>query len=185
MSMGTVYARLDDKLRRFIAAQHLYFVASAPLAGDGLVNVSPKGYVDTFAVLDDVTVAYLDLTGSGIETLAHLRENGRLTVMFCSFDRQPKILRLQGRGEVVLASDERWSDLVGRFGEHVGVRSIVVLHIDRIADSCGYAVPQYEFTGERDVLDADHARHGREYVENYQRTRNATSLDGLPALDPV
>lgn len=180
--MGQVHERLDDRLRAFMAAQPMFFVASAPLAADGHVNLSPKGYRDTFTVLDDTTVAYLDLTGSGVETVAHLRENGRLTVMFCSFDRAPKILRLHGRGEVVLPGEPRWDDLAGRFGEHVGARSVVVLHVERISDSCGYAVPRMELQEERDVLTADHARRGRAYVEDYQRRRNGRSLDGLPGL---
>jgi predicted pyridoxine 5'-phosphate oxidase superfamily flavin-nucleotide-binding protein len=181
--MGKVYAALDDRLRAFIAAQPMFFVATAPLAADGTVNVSPKGYRDTFAVLDDTTVAYLDLTGSGAETIAHLRENGRLTIMFCSFDRQPKILRLHGQGEVVVPGHDRWASLLGHFADHVGARSVVVLRVQRIADSCGYAVPLMDLAQERPMLDDDHARRGADGVVSYQRKHNAASLDGLPALE--
>lgn len=180
--MGKVYERIDERLRGFLEAQHLFFVASAPLSGDGMVNLSPKGYADTFIVLGDTQVAYLDLTGSGVETIAHLRENGRLTIMFCSFDRQPKIVRLYGRGTVVTPIDLDWDRLATRFGEHVGARAIVVLDVERISDSCGYAVPHYTFVGQRGLLDDDHERRGPDGVLEYQRTRNAASLDGLPGL---
>src|SRR4051812_24498347 len=136
----------------------MFFVATAPESG-GHVNVSPKGYQDTFAVLDEHTVAYLDLFGSGSETIAHLRDNGRITVMFCSFARQPKILRLYGTGRVVRLDAPEWDALIGRFGVgHVGIRSIVVVQVERIADSCGYSVPFMEQVGERSLLDD---RHGR------------------------
>ena len=180
--VGQVFERLDERLRVFIAAQQVFFVATAPRSDEGLVNVSPKGYADTFAVLDGTTVAYLDLTGSGVETVAHVRENGRLTVMFCSFQRTPKILRLYGRGEVVTPADDRWEQLLEHFPPHAGARCVVVLHVERIADSCGYAVPRYEYVGERDVLERAHRRKGREALAAYQADRNAESLDGLPGL---
>ena len=182
--MGQVFERLDARLRAFLAAQHVFFVATAPRSDDGLVNVSPKGYADTFAVLDDTTVAYLDLTGSGIETVAHVRENGRLTVMFCSFDRTPRIVRLYGRAEVVTREDDRWVSLLEHFAPHAGARCVVVLRVERIADSCGYAVPRYEYAGERDVLERSHSRKGSQSLAAYRAQRNAESLDGLPGLPP-
>lgn len=186
--MGQVYERLDERLRAFLAAQHLFFVATAPSGGEGHVNVSPKGYADTFTVLDDTTVAYLDLTGSGIETVAHVRENGRLTLMFCSFDAAPKILRLYGRGEVVDPGDRRWPGLLARFGSRAGARCVVVLHLERVTDSCGYAVPRFDFAGERDVLERSHRRRGVRGLAAYRAERNRVSIDGLPgardAADP-
>lgn len=184
--MGQVFARLDDRLRAFLAAQPMFFVASAPLAADGIVNVSPKGHGDTLAVLDDdTTVAYLDLTGSGIETIAHVKENARLTLMFCSFDRQPRILRLSGRGEVVEPGDDRWPQLRGCFPAYQNGRAVVVLHVDRIADSCGYAVPLMSYAGERDLLERSAERRGPAGLAAYRTERNATSLDGLAGLAPA
>lgn len=160
--MAQVFTELDERLIKFIASQPMFFVATAPSLNDsgggGHVNVSPKGYRDTFAVLDRLTVAYLDLTGSGAETIAHLRQNGRITIMFCSFAREPKILRLYGTGDVVVPAEPRWQELAASFpwtgdgepapGEsHLGTgtdrgqrRAIIVVNLDRIADSCGYAV---------------------------------------------
>src|SRR4029450_406348 len=132
--MGKVFETLDDDLRAFIARQHVFFVATAPLGADGHVNLSPKG-LDTFRVLGTATVADLDLTGSGVETIAHLRENGRLTVMFCAFEGRPRILRLYGRGRAVEPSDAEWSALSADFPQTPGARSVIVLDVDRIADS--------------------------------------------------
>lgn len=181
--MGKVYETIDDRLRAFIAAQPMFFVATAPASG-GHVNVSPKGYPDTFAVLDGRTVAYLDLYGSGAETIAHLRENGRITVMFCSFGRQPKVLRLYGTGRVVRPDTAEWDALIGVFGAgHAGTRMIVVVDVERVADSCGYAVPHMTLAGERTLLDDQHGRRAPEEWEP-RVLRNATSVDGLPALEP-
>src|SRR5688500_8571344 len=149
--MGKVFAELDDDLRAFIARQHLFFVASAPLSADGHVNLSPKG-LDTFRILGPTTVAYLDLTGSGVETVAHLPENGRLTVMFCAFEGRPRILRLFGRGRAVEPGDREWAAVSAGFPAMPGVRSVVVLDVERIADSCGYGVPRFEFAGDRPQL---------------------------------
>jgi len=179
--MGKVYERIDDGLAAFMAAQPMFFVASAPAVG-GHVNVSPKGYADTFTVLGPNHVAYLDLTGSGAETIAHLRQNGRLTVMFCSFDAKPRILRLYGTGRAALPGDEGWADLLARFGEHPGARSVVVLSVERIADSCGFAVPRMSLDGDRPVLDDAHRTRGPEYLREYRATRNVVSIDGLPAF---
>jgi hypothetical protein len=184
VEVGKEFAELDDDLRAFIARQHVFFVASAPLAADGHVNVSPKG-LDTFRVLGPGTVAYLDLTGSGVETIAHLRENGRLTVMFCAFEGRPRILRLHGRGRVVEPGDMDWAAVSAEFPESPGVRSVVVLDVERIADSCGYGVPLFEFVGDRPQLAEWAAKKGAEGLREYQSRKNRTSIDGLPGLRSV
>ena len=182
--VGQVFERLSDRWRRFIAAQPMYFVATAPSGPDGHVNVSPKGYADTFAVLDDTTVGYLDLDGSGVETIAHLRQNGRVTIMFCSFTRNAKILRLYGRGRVVVPSDPDWAALLGRFGPHPGVRSIIVVELDLIADSCGYSVPTMTEVAERDLLDR-WARRPDTVAQRVDRAgTQRRSIDQIPALAP-
>ncbi len=180
--MGKVLAEIDDGLARWLEAQPMFFVATAPLAVDGLVNCSPKGTAGTFAVLDPHRVAYLDLTGSGIETVAHLRENGRIVVMFCAFTGRPNIVRLHGTGAVLTPGDQEFAELVGRFTQHPGVRAIIVVDVQRIADSCGYAVPRMEHVADRDVLDLANAKKGEPALAAYRATRNATSLDGLPGL---
>lgn len=180
--MAKEFASLDQSLRDFIGEQATFFVATAPSTG-GRINLSPKGYGDTFAVLDDHTVAYLDLFGSGVETVAHLQDNGRITVMFCSFSRNSRILRLFGTGRVVRPDDAEFATLRTHFGDrHDGVRTIVVVAVERIADACGFAVPYYELVDERPVLDAYHAKATQ---ESYTRAveRNLRSIDGLPALD--
>ncbi|MCU0703676.1 MAG: pyridoxamine 5'-phosphate oxidase family protein [Fimbriiglobus sp.] len=179
--MGKLFAAIDDDLRAFITAQRMFFVATAPLSADGHVNLSPKG-LDSFRVLGPTTVAYLDLTGSGVETIAHLRENGRLTVMFCAFEGRPRIVRLQGRGRVVTPTDAEWAELSGHFPAMPGVRSVIVLDADRISDSCGYGVPRYEFVGDREQLPAWAEKKGPDGVKEYQARKNAASIDGLPGL---
>ncbi len=180
--MGQVLESIDDKLAAWMTAQPMFFVATAPLAGDGLVNCSPKGMAGSFVVLDGHRVAYLDLTGSGIETIAHLRENGRIVVMFCAFDGRPNIVRLHGTGRPVLPGDDDFDGLVSRFPEHPGIRSVIVVDVTRIADSCGYAVPRLDYVEDRDVLDLHNAKKGPEALATYRETRNAESLDGLPGL---
>jgi len=177
------FASLDESLREFIAEQAMFFVATAPSVG-GRINLSPKGYHDTFAVLDEHTVAYLDLFGSGAETIAHLRDNGRITVMFCSFGRNSRILRLYGTGRAVRPDADEFPSLAAHFGEqHAGIRSVIVIDVQRIADSCGYAVPYYELVDERPVLDKAHAKTPDEKWAGAVM-RNRRSIDGLPALDP-
>jgi hypothetical protein len=194
--MGKLYPELDQRLRKFIAAQPIFFVATAPcLTADGEgghVNVSPKGYRDTFAVLGPRQVAYLDLTGSGAETIAHLRQNGQITIMFCAFDTAPKILRLYGTGRIVLPGDERWDDLAGNFGGHPGAgnaygseRAIIVVDVHRIADSCGYSVPVMELKEERDLLLGWADRKSPAGLTAYRAEKNGVSIDGLPAIDPA
>jgi hypothetical protein len=179
--MGTRYDSLDDRLTAFLLAQPMFFVGTAPLAGDGHVNVSPKGMAGTFAVLGPGRVAYLDYTGSGVETLAHLRENGRIVLMFCAFEGPPKIVRLHGRGHAVLAGTAGFAALRPAFGKErtAGQRSIVVVDLDRITDSCGYAVPLLDFRADRDVLDRSQERRDDAWFSEYWATRNATSIDGL------
>ncbi|MTE16915.1 pyridoxamine 5'-phosphate oxidase family protein [Nocardia aurantiaca] len=182
--MAKQFSHLDGPLRQFIEAQAMFFVATAPSQG-GRVNLSPKGYQDTFAVLDDHTVAYLDLFGSGVETISHLRENGRITIMFCSFSRNSRILRLFGSGRVVRPDDPEFIDLRTNFGlTHPGIRAVIVVHLERIADACGYSVPYYELIGERPVLDTHHARQPEEKFAGRIAGDNGRSIDGLPALDP-
>ncbi|MEW5812386.1 MAG: pyridoxamine 5'-phosphate oxidase family protein [Actinomycetota bacterium] len=182
--MAKEFARLDESLREFIAAQAMFFVATAPSVG-GRVNLSPKGYRDTFAILDEHTVAYLDLFGSGAETIAHLRDNGRITVMFCSFTRQSRILRLYGTGRVVRPDDAEFDRLASCFGAlHPGVRAAIVVDVERIADACGFAVPYYDLVDERPVLDDYHATLSEEKFARRIAGDNGHSIDGLPALEP-
>jgi hypothetical protein len=188
--MGAVYDELDERLIHFITSQPMFFVATAPCldqtGAGGHVNVSPKGYRDTFAVIDSLTVAYLDLTGSGAETMAHLRQNGRITVMFCSFDRAPKIVRIYGAGRVILPQDQDWSDFAKHFPRsdtpHESHRAIVVVSADRISDSCGYAVPMMDLVTERDVLDRWAERKSAGELVAYREKKNSSSIDGLPAF---
>lgn len=184
--MGKVYESITDRLREFIEAQPVFFVASAPLDSDGHVNLSPKGRAGTLAVLDEHTVAYLDFGGSHAETTAHLRENGRITLMWCAFDGPPKVLRVHGRGEVVFRDDPRFAELVARFGDAdaPGLRSVVVVRALRVSDSCGYAVPFMDYREDRDL----HYRHfGRKSDEEFvdycaKKEFNGFSVDGLPAV---
>jgi hypothetical protein len=181
VGMGKVYEVLDERLGEFIRRQHVFFVATAPLAGEGRVNVSPKG-LDTFTILGPRQVAYLDLVGSGIETIAHLRENGRITLMFCAFEGPPRIVRLYGRGEALEPGTPGFDALVARFPAHPGARSVVRVDLHRIADSCGYGVPLMRFEKERDQLHAWAERKGADGLERYKREHNRASLDGLPGL---
>jgi hypothetical protein len=180
--MARTLDALDDALVAWIAKQPVFFVATAPSGRDGHVNLSPKGY-DSFRVLDPTQVAYLDLTGSGVETVAHIRDNGRLTIMFCAFSGPPRILRLYGSGEVIAPNDERFAELVQRFPRLPGVRSVILLSIERISTSCGFAVPNMELTGERSNL-LEFAERGESAgtLAAYRAKENAFSIDGLPGL---
>ena len=149
--MGKVYDGIDDRLADFLGRQHVFFVGTAPTDPDGHLNVSPKG-LDTFRILGPRAVAYLDLIGSGIETVAHLRQNGRITIMFCAFEGRPLVLRLHGRGRVVEPGDPEWEGLIAGFPDYPGARAVVVMDVERISDSCGFAVPLYEDRGERSQL---------------------------------
>lgn len=181
--MAKVFSHIDDSLREFIAEQAMFFVATAPSQG-GHINLSPKGYADTFAVLDDHTVAYLDLFGSGVETIAHLRDDGRITIMFCSFSRNSRILRLFGTGRMLRPDDDEFARIRTHFGEmHPGVRAAIIVDVERIADACGFAVPYYELVDDRPVLDT---YHDKQPAEAYARSigRNQRSIDGLAGLEP-
>lgn len=179
--MGRVMDHVDDATAAWISEQHLFFVASAP-HHDGHVNVSPKG-LDSFRVLSPSVVAYLDLTGSGAETIAHIRENGRVTVMFTAFDGPPRIVRLYGSGAVHVPDSDRFAELVAHFGDRRGVRSIITIDVERVQDSCGYAVPLMDFVEDRGRLDTWVEHRSDEQIATYWAEKNASSIDGLPALD--
>ncbi len=175
--MAAFYEKLNDKLTDFVRRQPIYFVATA--ARDGRINLSPKGN-DTLRVLNEKTVAYLDLTGSGSETSAHLIADGRITMMLCSFEGDPLILRLYGRGEVVRPNDPKWLDLVGNFTQLPGQRQIVVLHIDSVQTSCGFAVPKMDLVEPRNVLVDWADKQGPDGLVEYRARKNVKSIDGLP-----
>ncbi|MEO3790118.1 pyridoxamine 5'-phosphate oxidase family protein [Nonomuraea sp. B10E15] len=186
--MGKTYDSITDRLRTFIEAQPVFFTATAPLAGDGTVNLSPKGVSGSLAVLDELTVAYLDFAGSNAETVAHLRENGRITLMWCAFQGPPTIVRVHGRGEPVFRDDPRWAELAARFptvdaGVH-GLRAIVVVHAELIRDTCGFAVPLMSYEQDRDLHAKRFAREDDESLNAYfsRKEHVATSIDGLPGL---
>lgn len=182
--MGRTYETIDESLARFITAQQVFFVATAPLAADGHVNLSPKG-LDGLRILDPVSVAYLDLTGSGVETVAHLRQNGRVVLMFCAFEGPPKIVRLHGRGTVLEPGDPGFETLRALFPAREAVRSIIRVAVERIADSCGYGVPRYRYEGQRPQLPEWAERKGPEGVIRYRAENNARSIDDLPGLPSV
>lgn len=183
--MGKVYESIDDRLRNFITSQPVFFVASAPAGVDGHVNVSPKGMTGTFAVLGPHRVAYLDYFGSGAETVAHLRENGRVTLMFCAFEGPPKIVRLHGRGSAVTADDPRYAELLDAFPaspDRHAVRTVIEVTVERVSDSCGYAVPLMDYQGERGLLLQSHSRRTADDLVDYRAKRNSASIDGLPTF---
>jgi len=180
--MAATHSEITPEFAAWIADQPLFFVASAPLAGDGHVNVSPRG-LDTFRVLTPRQVAYLDLTGSGNETAAHLHENGRITLMFCGFAGKPRILRLYGQGRVIVPGVPDWPGLRGEFPADLpGVRQIVTVELHRIQTSCGFGVPLMDYRGQRDTL-AQWAqrKEAQQGLKAYRDEKNARSLDGLPA----
>jgi hypothetical protein len=178
--MGKRYAAISDEHRLFIEQQPIFFVASAPMAGSGHVNVSPKG-LDAFRVLDPSTVMYLDLTGSGNETAAHVAENARLTIMFCAFQGNPKVLRLYCRARIVTRSSEEWAARAAQFAPQAGIRQIVVGNVESVSTSCGFGVPLMTFGGQRDMLPRWAEGKGEEGLVDYRRAKNAVSLDGLLA----
>jgi hypothetical protein len=182
--MGRTHAELSDALREFIERQQMFFVATAPLAADGHVNLSPKG-LESFRVLDAKTVAYLDLAGSGIETVAHLRENGRIVLMFCAFAGGPKIVRLHGRGRAVEPQDAEWPRYSSLFPSYTSARTVIVVNLERVSDSCGYGVPLFEYVGQRDQLVAWAEKQGGAAIERYKSEKNRESIDGLAGLRHV
>lgn len=179
--MGKSHQLIDDSIRKFIEAQPLFFVATAPLDSAGHVNVSPKGH-DTIRILGPRTVAYLDLTGSGIETISHLNENGRIVLMFCAFQGPPKIIRLHGHGWVVEPGHKDFRDLAEHFPNYEGLRAIIVIDLTRISDSCGYSVPLLQFQGERNQLIAWSKKLGPEGLGKYRREKNKKSIDQIAGL---
>lgn len=178
--MAKVLPEIDAELAAWMAAQPLFFNATAPLAADGHINLSPRG-LDTFRVLGPHEVAWLDLTGSGNESAPHLMENGRLTVMFCAFSGPPRILRLYGRGTVVVPGDAAWMTLRPHFPDFPGVRQIVHMNVARVQTSCGAGVPLLDYRGQREELLAWARNKGEEGMAEYRRQKNAVSIDGLAA----
>lgn len=179
--MGKTYEEITPDLVEWIGRQRVFFVATAPSAGDGFLNCSPKG-LDTFRVLGPRSVAYLDLTGSGVETIAHLRENGRIVLMFCAFDGPPRVLRLHGRGRVLTPDAPAFADLRPQFPDLPGTRSVVHVEVTRVSTSCGFGVPRYAHAGDRDQLTKWAATKGDAGLVDYRAAKNAKSIDGLPGL---
>ena len=180
--MGKIYMAIDDAIRKFIEAQPIFFVGSAPLDPNGHVNVSPKG-LDTLRILGPSTIAYLDLTGSGIETVSHLKENGRIVLMFCNFQGPPKILRLYGRGRVIELGHPEFQSLANHFPVNEGSRAVISIEITRIADSCGFGVPLLEYEGQRSQLSAWAHKLGPEGLKTYRQEKNCQSIDRIPGLE--
>lgn len=179
--MGKIYDGIDESLASWIAAQPLWFVATAPLAADGHVNVSPRGH-DSLSILGPRRVAWVDYTGSGVETIAHVRQNGRICLMFASFDQRPRIVRLHGSGAVALPGEPAYEDVVARHPPHLGTRAVIVVDVDRVSDSCGHGVPMMQLVGERDLLRLSAQKKGEHGLAAYRAERNSASIDGLPGL---
>jgi Pyridoxamine 5'-phosphate oxidase len=179
--MGKAQGLIDEATKHFIETQRMFFVATAPLDANGHVNLSPKG-LDSIRILAPDTIAYLDLTGSGVETIAHIRENGRLVLMFCAFEGPPKIVRVHGRGRVVEADTPEFSALEGHFEVLEGTRSIIVIKVQRVSDSCGFAVPLMKYEKDRQQLLAWAEQKGPEGLQKYRAEKNRSSLDGLPGV---
>ena len=180
--MSKVHDGISPELQAFLERQPMFFVASAPLDPGGHVNVSPKGLDGTFAVLGPQRVAYLDLTGSGIETVAHVRENGRITVMFCAFDGPARIVRLSGRARVTTCDEPGFDELAEPFAAVTGARSVISVDVDRVSDSCGYGVPRMELVEQRDRLLTWAESRGDTGLRDYRAERNRLSIDGLPGF---
>ncbi len=179
--MSKVYEGIDDGLAAWIGEQPVFFVATAPLSGDGHLNLSPRG-LDCLSVLGPLQVAWVDYTGSGVETIAHLRENGRVALMWCAFTGPPKIVRLHGRGRVCLPGSPEYDDVVARHPSQLSTRAVVVVDVTRVSDSCGYGVPLMDLVGERDQLPRWAESRGPEGLAAYRAEKNAHSLDGLPGI---
>ncbi|NER24646.1 MAG: pyridoxamine 5'-phosphate oxidase family protein [Symploca sp. SIO1B1] len=175
--MAKFYNEINQSLQNFIQEQKIFFTATAPT--QGRINLSPKG-IDTFRCIDSKTVAYLDLTGSGNETSAHLEENGRMTMMFCSFSEEPLILRLYGQGQVIRPRESRWQEYYSLFTSLPGERQIIVLEVESVQTSCGFGVPLYEFQAERETLIKWATNKGKEGINAYWQGKNIQSIDGLP-----
>ena len=179
--MGKEYTEISERIQQWIERQRMFFVATAPLSGQGHVNCSPKG-LDTFRVLGPREIAYVDLGGSGIETVAHLKENGRIVIMMCAFDGPPMIYRFYGEGSVLEPHEDGFDELLARFPAQPTCRNIIRVAVNRIVDSCGFGVPYYEFKSDRPSLTNYYENRTDEEILEYRRVRNGTSLDGLPGL---
>ncbi|MGZ8900656.1 MAG: pyridoxamine 5'-phosphate oxidase family protein [Limisphaerales bacterium] len=177
--MGKVFDSITPELREWLRKQRLFFVGTAPRSERAHLNCSPKGG-DSFRVINDHEVAYRDLTGSGIETISHLQENGRIVIMFCAFSGPPKIVRLHGQGEVLYPGTQKFTALNQHFPEHRGTRAIIWVNVTRISESCGFAVPQFEFIADRDTLDKWVEKKETAELAAYREKKNKTSIDGLP-----
>lgn len=184
LRMGKTFDGITAEMTEWVRRQPVFFVATSPLASDGHVNCSPKGG-DTFRVLSEREVAYLDLTGSGVETIAHLQENGRIVVMFCAFAGPPKIVRFHGTGTVVFPDEADYASLAARFSPQVGARAIIRITVSRVSDSCGFAVPRMDWVGARDALDKWADTKGPEGLVEYRRRKNRQSIDGLAGVPEV
>ncbi len=181
--MGKEYTEITPKLQSWIDRQQMFFVATAPIAGDGLINCSPKG-LESFRVLSPHRIAYLDVGGSGIETVAHLKENGRIVIMMCAFAGPPKTYRFYGRGSVIEQHDSNFKELLQEFPPQPAARNIIVVEVERIIDSCGYGVPLYTFEKQRDSMQNYLADKTEEFIKQYRAKKNRYSLDGLTGLEP-
>jgi hypothetical protein len=184
-AVGKTFEDINDQLAAWLVDQPAFFVATAPLASDGLLNCSPKGNRHEFLVTGPRSVAFLDQTGSGVETIAHLKENGRIVVMFCAFTGPPRIVRLHGSGRAVLTDMPEFNSLVGQFpgGSGVGVRSVIVVNVERIADSCGYGVPIMNFEEHRPTMDQWSRRKGLQGIRDYWAEKNRRSIDDLEGFE--
>jgi hypothetical protein len=181
--MGKLYEGISAELSAWVEKQPLFFVGTAPLTGDGHVNISPKG-LDTLRILEAKRVAYLDLTGSGAETIEHVRENGRIVLMFCAFSGPPKIVRFHGKARIVTPRAPDWAALRGHFAPHLGARAVIDVAVSRVSDSCGYGVPAFGEAKQREALDMWTEKRGASGLVAYRREKNARSIDGLPAFEP-
>ncbi len=175
--MSKFYTKITSRLAKFINQQKIFFVATAP--NSGRINLSPKG-MDSFRVLSENRVIWLNVTGSGNETAAHLLENKRITIMFCSFEKAPNILRLYGKGKEIKEEDKSWSELIELFPETPGTRQIFDIHVDSAQTSCGMSIPYFEYKGEREDLNDWAAKEGKVGIKKYWEDKNQSSIDGLP-----
>ena len=180
--MGTRLDSINEQLATWIGEQRMFFVSTAPMAADGHVNCSPKGG-ECFRILGPHEAVYQDYTGSGAETAAHVRENGRIVIMFCAFTGDPRIVRLHGRGTVIAIGTPGFAEMAERFPAHAGTRAFIRIAVNRIGSSCGFSVPRYEHQGPRDILDKWTDRKGAEGLATYRQNKNRRSIDGLPAFD--
>ncbi|ALV47073.1 pyridoxamine 5'-phosphate oxidase [Arthrobacter alpinus] len=179
--MAKIFDSIDEKLKTWIEEQPMWFVATAPLGADGHVNMSPRGH-DSFSILAPHRVAWVDYTGSGVETISHIRENGRVCLMFNSFGSRPRIVRLHGRGSVYLPGEPSFEEVVALHPDHPSTRAVIVVDVTRVSDSCGWGVPVMEMTGERELLRLQAEQKGVDGMSAYRQERNAKSIDGLPGL---